>query len=77
MKRSCFIFRKEAMALISVSLTLTSPGQRQQLVQRSQRYLGGFFKLKCLGVGRFAGIVSMEKKQAEKYYACGDVSESK
>ena len=55
------------MALISASLTLTSPGQRQQLVHRSQRYLGGFFKLKFLGVGLFAGIISIEKKQAEKY----------
>ena len=50
------------MALISESLTLTSPGQRQQLVQRSQRYLGGFFKLKFFGVGFFVGIISMEKK---------------
>ncbi len=31
------------MAEISFSETLTSPGQRQQLVQRWQRYLGGFF----------------------------------
>ena len=77
MNSASSIFRNEAMAVISFSETFTSPGQRQQLVQRSQRYLGGFFKLKCLGMGRFAGIVSMEKKQAEKYYACGDVSESK
>ena len=30
------------MAVISFSETFTSPGQRQQLVHRSQRYLGGF-----------------------------------
>ena len=30
------------MAVISLSETFTSPGQRQQLVHRSQRYLGGF-----------------------------------
>jgi len=32
------------MAEISDAVTFTSPGQRQQLVQRSQRYLGAFFK---------------------------------
>jgi hypothetical protein len=48
--------------VISFSETFTSPGQRQQLVHRSQRYLGGFFKLKSLGVGLFAGICSVEKK---------------
>jgi hypothetical protein len=30
------------MAVISFSETFTSPGQRQQLVHRSQRYFGGF-----------------------------------
>jgi len=33
------------MAVTSFSETFTSPGQRQQLVQRSQRYLGGVFML--------------------------------
>jgi len=32
------------MVVISFSETFTSPGQRQQLVQRSQRYLGGFME---------------------------------
>jgi hypothetical protein len=31
--------------VISFSVTFTSPGQRQQLVQRWQRYLGGVFML--------------------------------
>ena|GEM_PF-1028276 len=43
MNSASSILRKEAMAEISFSETLTSPGQRQQLVQRWQRYLGGFF----------------------------------
>ena len=34
------------MAVISFSETFTSPGQRQQLVQRWQRYLGGVFILR-------------------------------
>ncbi len=74
------------MAVTSFSETFTSPGQRQQLVQRSQRYLGGVFMFllfeggscvvrKPLGVGRFAGLVAIEKKKSDKDEACGGVGE--
>jgi hypothetical protein len=45
MNSASSISRNEAMAAISFSETFTSPGQRQQLVQRWQRYLGGVFML--------------------------------
>ena len=59
--------------MISFSVTFTSPGQRQQLVQRWQRYLGGVFMLlyfkeavllgeKPLWVGCLVGLAPIEKK---------------